>query len=102
MQLSMSLGVAAAVSAAGTGADPGLGVLGCVLYAVYLTGASLHASTDDQPGDDDEAQRWSGFGLSLASGVLCLWLLFAGIRTAAGDWAAVTALARRAAGLATG
>lgn len=75
--LSMGLGVVAAVTAEralGGPHSPDLGpaLLGCGLYATYILGASLHASTDDEP----EPGSWSSAGLALSTAVLLLWTVF--------------------------
>jgi len=96
---SMGLGVLVAAEAQGEGADLSLGLLACALYAVYIFGASLHASTDDQPApretDDEEAAPTQGFsavGLGCCFVVLGLWTLFTAIRMVNGEWLAGAAL----------
>ena len=63
--LDMALGAAAAAGGVGAVLEfPGAAfspVVVCSAYAVYIAGASLHASTDDGPG----GQVWSRWGLSL-------------------------------------
>ena len=54
------------------------------LYALYMTGASLHASTDDEPG----RSRWSAVGLLACAAALLLPPLRIGARLSAGDPAA--------------
>lgn len=75
--LSMALGVVAAshvsLTHAAHPADHAAAWLGCGLYGLYITGASLHASTDDE----SEPGPWSPAGLSLCSLVLLLWSLVA-------------------------
>src|SRR6185295_14660496 len=59
-------------------------LLGAGLYALYMTGASLHASTDDEPG----RSRWSTVGLVACGAALLLPPLRIGARLSAGDPAA--------------
>jgi 4-hydroxybenzoate polyprenyltransferase len=59
-------------------------LLAAGLYALYMTGASLHASTDDEPG----SSRWSALGLLACVAALLLPPLRIGARLADGDPAA--------------
>lgn len=61
------------VLAAGGASISGVSLAGCVAYGLYMTGASLHASTDDEP----DAGPASPYGLGLCMVValgLGLWL----------------------------
>jgi 4-hydroxybenzoate polyprenyltransferase len=73
--LDLALGaVAYGAFAGGAGALPTSASAAALLYALYMTGASLHASTDDETG----SAAWSRGGLAVAFAALGLLLLAAG------------------------
>lgn len=79
---SLGLGVLAArtvgIDAAGPDPDLAAAWLGAALYALYIGGAALHASTDDEASSAGASLT----GLLLASLVLGTWSLIAAIRLA--------------------
>jgi len=93
----MGLGVLAAGGASLSGGS----LAGCVAYGLYMTGASLHASTDDEPGPGPASPLGLGLCMAVALGLgvwLCLrvetWMDLAGPLLLA--WAAVRiVIARR-------
>ncbi len=80
--LDMALGAVAALGGVGPlleVATPFAPLVACAGYALYVTGASLHASTDDGPG----GEAWSAAGLLLASAALVGLAAIAGTSSAA-------------------
>lgn len=78
--LDLTLGAVALFGRPSTGA-----LIAAAAYALYMTGASLHASTDDEPASGP----WSRFGLSLCLAMLLATLLpLLGGRLRAGDTSA--------------
>lgn len=92
--LDMALGATAAAGSVGallelpwTTFSP---LLACGAYALYITGASLHASTDDGPGEES----WSRWGLSIDVLVLtCLGWVAASASSASPATSPATSLA---------
>ena len=83
---SMGLGVMAASG----GMPDGPTALGCAAYGLYITGASLHASTDDE--EDPGPSSALGLGLSqTVLAALALWLITEQVEWS--DWAGPALLA---------
>jgi 4-hydroxybenzoate polyprenyltransferase len=82
--LDLALG-AVAFAAAGDplGSAPPETLVAALAYAAYMTGASLHASTDDEHG----SEAWSHAGLGLACAVLVALLAVGVARAIGGDLA---------------